>query len=419
MTVRASDANNDPIAYRLVTAPSGATIDRNSGRFQWTPTDDFGGTVAITVEAFEQSANRLRTTRSFLVQVGNAAPTASVQSSPIVNGGQPVPVTLVAQDPSLVDQQSSFRFDLDWDNDGLFDQTVVGPSGSVVLRTFTGTGRRNFGVRATDKDGGVSTTTIASVFIGGVFVEPNPNNPSQRNLTFVGTDGDDEVRFEQMSGTNSVNVYTTRLNGQVVNLVQRFDNITGFVQAVMGNGNDTVLANQLTNIRILADGGMGNDSLRGGMSTDTILGGDGRDTIWGMNASDSIDGGTGDDTIFGDVPMGAGFSTSRSTFGRDTILGGDGNDVIYGDSDGGEGASDWIDAGNGNDIVYGDGASGSSTASDTIFGGAGNDILFGDHPSARNSSGGPDLLYGGAGNDILYGGGGATASTATAAATSS
>ncbi|MBY0585695.1 hypothetical protein K2X85_00875 [bacterium] len=406
-SVRAIDPNSDPIAYRIVAAPSGATIDPVTGQFTWAPTDDYRGLVPITVEAFEQSASRLRSTRTFLVQVNNAAPTAAVSTAPIVTGGQLVPVTLQANDPGLVDSNSNFRFDVDWNNDGVFDETIIGRSGSTVQRSFAGVGRQSFAVRATDKDGGTSATTVASVFIGGVFVEPNPANPSQRNLTFVGTDGDDNVRFEQIAGTNSVNVYTTRLNGQVVNTVQRFDNITGFVQAVMGAGNDTVLADQLSNVRISIDGGVGNDSLRGGMANDTILGGDGNDTIWGMSGSDNIDGGVGNDRIFGDVQAGQGFINSRSTLGQDTIRGGAGNDEIYGDSDGGEGANDWIDAGDGNDTVYGDGSSGYFAASDTIFGGDGNDILFGDHPSALASSGGPDFIDGGAGSDIVYGGGGA------------
>jgi hypothetical protein len=405
-SLRAVDPNSDPVSYRIVAAPSGATIDSNTGRFDWTPTDDFRGLVPITVEAFEQSASRLRSTRTFLVQVNNAAPTASVSTSSIVTGGQMVPVTLQANDPGSVDANSNFRFDVDWNNDGTFDETIVGRNGSTVQRAFAGVGRQSFSVRATDKDGGVSSTTVASVFIGGVFVEPNPSNPSQRNLTFVGTDGNDEVRFEQIAGTSSVNVYTTRLNGQVVNTVQRFDNITGFVQAVMGSGNDTVLADQLSNIRISIDGGVGTDSLRGGQANDTILGGDGDDTIWGMAGNDSIDGGAGADRIFGDVQSGVGFGNARSTLGQDTIRGGAGNDLIYGDSDGGEGANDWIDAGDGDDTVYGDGSSGYFAAGDTIFGGAGNDLLFGDHPSATATSGGPDFIDGGSGNDIVYGGGG-------------
>jgi hypothetical protein len=405
--IQATDTTNDPIAYRIVAAPSGATVDSSTGRFQWTPTDDFRGAVPVTIEAFEQGGSRLRTTRTFLIDVRNANPTASVVAPATVVGGQMASITLNATDPGLADQAANFRFEVDWNNDGRFDQTIIGRTGSTVQRLFTGGGQRSFTVRATDKDGGISQTTTGSVFIGGVFVETDPNNPSIRNLVVVSSEGDDSIRLEQVTGTNSVIVYTNVLNGQIVNQVQRFDNITGIISVAAGGGNDTVVADQVTNIRLSIDGGAGNDSLCAGMANDTILGGDGIDTIWGMRGNDSIDGGAGADLLFGDVPNTGAFSIARSTLGRDTIRGGAGNDTIYGDSDGGEGASDWIDAGDGDDTVFGDGSVGSLLAGDTIFGGAGNDLLFGDHPEAPILGGGQDSVDGGSGNDIVYGGGGA------------
>jgi hypothetical protein len=71
------------------------------------------------------------------IAVHNAAPTASGISGPSVLAvGESADFTLTASDPSPVDQSSNFTFQIDWDNNVVFDQVVTGLSGLAVPHTF-------------------------------------------------------------------------------------------------------------------------------------------------------------------------------------------------------------------------------------------------------------------------------------------
>jgi len=65
------------------------------------------------------------------------------------------------------------------------------------------------------------------------------------------------------------------------------------------NGNDIVDASQLSAdaIRLVADGGNGNDLLVGGAGNDTLLGGNGDDILIGGLGKDVLDGGNGYDVV--------------------------------------------------------------------------------------------------------------------------
>ena len=396
-----------PVSYNLAVAPDGAKIDSQTGKFTWTTPDSFNGIVPVTVEAVSKSNSQLRSMRTFLVEVSNIAPTAMIYASSSVIGGTEQSITLTADDPSSVDADANFTFDIDWNGDGITDQTVDGPSGVVVKHVFNSPGAQTINVTATDKDGGVSDVASATVFVGGIFVQPDPNDPTKNNLIVVGTDGADVITLNQDSSSGPVTVTLSMLNGLAVNIIQQFANITGHLEVFTAGGDDIVHAEGVKFTALKIDSGAGNDSLAGGYKDDTILAGDGNDTIWGLIGNDSIDGGAGDDLIFGDQPDGYGYSSTRSNLGNDTIFGGTGNDTIYGDSDGGEGKSDYIDAGDGDDMVVADGPEGSSTANDTIYGGDGNDLIFADNPTTPPDAGGKDSVDGGSGADIIYGGGGA------------
>lgn len=395
------------VTYNLAVAPAGATIDSKTGAFTWTPPDNYNGLMPITIEAVDSSDSRLRTIRTFLVDVGNLAPTATIYAPSVVVGGIEQSITLSATDPSTVDESALFTFDIDWNGDGVTDETVVGPSGLVVSHIFYDAGWQTVNVTATDKDGGVSDVASTAVFVGGVFVDPNPQEPGTNDLIIVGSDGTDNITITQDTKGGPITVLVSILNGVAVNQTYQFTNITGRVEAYGYGGNDLINAKDVKYTAVSIDGGTGNDSLLGGYLNDTILGDDGNDTIWGGLGNDNIDGGAGQDLIFGDATIGQGVSLTRNSLGKDTIYGGTGNDVIYGDGDGGEGASDYIDAGDGDDTVIADGSEGMGPIGDTILGGAGNDLLFGDSPSVSADKGGNDSIDGGSGNDVIYGGGGA------------
>lgn len=175
----------------------------------------------------------------------------------------------------------------------------------------------------------------------------------------------------------------------------------------LGNGNDTVTANDLSNLIITNDGndlvndnggwdriwlgrgndtaygGRGNDRIGGDAGADKIWAGSGNDTVWGGGWGDEIGGGSGDDLLYGDN-------------GNDTIWGGSDNDTIYGglhdDQIGGGSGRDLMQGEDGNDVLRG------GSGRDTLDGGAGHDNLDGGSDN--------DVLRGGVGNDTLFGGSG-------------
>jgi Ca2+-binding RTX toxin-like protein len=191
------------------------------------------------------------------------------------------------------------------------------------------------------------------------------------------------------------------------------------------DGNDTVTSGDISalgNAQLIVDLGAGDDSidLTGSMNSQLRLvatGGTGSDTISGGNGGDTIDGGGGNDVLTGN----AGFDSIDGGDGNDTISGGNGNDALNGRNDadmitGGDG-SDTISGGSGNDTLDG------GTGADTILGGTGNDriagrdgddnlvgeegsdTIIGEGGDDRiDGSAGTDLLAGGFGNDFIIGG---------------
>jgi len=355
----------------------------------WIPNSNGVYTVGLRVTGPSGSATDTAT-----VTVDNTAPTASITGANISHVGVLQSFTLLAVDPSPADQSAGFTFNIDWNNDGTFDETVVGPSGRVVSHTFAAAGSFPIQVRATDKDGGTSVNGSHTIHVWRLA-------QVGANVEWEGSGGDDSVQFTQ-TGATDVEVLTTKVGGFTTNFVQTFTGITGRVIGKGNAGHDALHAAALTSLAATLEGGRHNDTLTGGAADDTLRGefigakGD------GAEGNDSITGGAGHDLIEGDGLEG----------GKDTIRGGTGNDTILGDgSDGAEGRADilfgedgddqifghhghdFIDGGNDRDLITGgDGAE----ANDTLVGGSGNDVLSG--------SAGNDSLSGGAGNDVLLGG---------------
>jgi Ca2+-binding RTX toxin-like protein len=125
----------------------------------------------------------------------------------------------------------------------------------------------------------------------------------------------------------------------------------GIFQAVirLGNQNDSV-GFELGSfedpiLRMIVEGGLGDDTITGGSGADNLDGGAGRDTINGEDGNDFITGGLDDDTING----GRGTDHLFGNLGKDVINGDADNDEI----DGGVG-DDTINGGQGADVIRGD-----------------------------------------------------------------
>lgn len=115
--------------------------------------------------------------------------------------GQPTPFNFYADDYSSIDSNSPFTFMVDWNNDGIFDQTVIGPSGIAVHHVFDSVGPKSIGLKAIDKDGGESVVSdwpvTVSATSGQLALNPdalNMNEESEANgeapsLTRLGDEG--------------------------------------------------------------------------------------------------------------------------------------------------------------------------------------------------------------------------------------
>jgi Ca2+-binding RTX toxin-like protein len=154
-------------------------------------------------------------------------------------------------------------------------------------------------------------------------------------------------------------------------------------------------------------GGEGDDYLDGGWDFDVLNGEGGSDTLVANGESDAandlsynyLDGGTGDDRLYG----GAGRDGLYGGAGNDTIIGGTGDDTIDGGTENdrlyGDDGNDRIYGGDGNDLILcgvGDDVADGNAGNDSVLGEDGNDFVHGDA--------GYDFVFGGAGDDGVRGG---------------
>jgi Ca2+-binding RTX toxin-like protein len=122
--------------------------------------------------------------------------------------------------------------------------------------------------------------------------------------TMVGGGGVDTIDHTIWNGDYILNLATGSSN-------YFGESYTGFENAVMGGGDDSVIGTSAANY---IDGGAGNDTLEGRGGGDTLYGGDGNDLIIGGTGQDYMWGDTGADTFdFNNV------TESPNGAARDTI----------------------------------------------------------------------------------------------------
>lgn len=174
----------------------------------------------------------------------------------------------------------------------------------------------------------------------------------QGALMIVGDSDDDIVRVREQGDKIQVAAATP---GEP--LIYRDVADYSQVRAIIfkgGSGNDHFI--NRTNIRLRAEGGLGNDTIYGGIDGFAeIFGGGDNDTLIGTKAGNKIEGGEGNDVLFG-------------LEGNDVLIGGPGRDFLHGY----EGA----------DLLFG------GTGMDDLYGGPDPDFLEG----GRDLT--PDFLYG-------------------------
>ncbi len=180
---------------------------------------------------------------------------------------------------------------------------------------------------------------------------PSPSVTGGTSLRYLGTAGDDNVRFTLANGRFIVDDAValkiggtcepvagdpTKASCPAAKVGNKFREFT----VVTSNGNDRVV-NATSTVSTLgapmrASAGHGNDRLVGDARVDDVLlGSDGNDDLFGVGGQNELDGGAGDDNLTGGS-------------GGDELVGGSGDD----DLDGGA-SDDTLDGGLGQDVMDG------------------------------------------------------------------
>ncbi len=342
--VRVLDANGDPDAdYRLyypeqrpdfivpVSSPGvgGAPVPGLTNAELW---DQFGlaiggavspcigGACSNATTAFETNGD------AFDISIFSF-----ITGATSVRRDQSLTLTLIGVDFSSYDQ-GDFTFNIDWDNDGLFDETIVGPSGITVDYQFIKHGLTTIRVVAENSFGDMSGEATFDVNVIGYELLPNEEDPALTDFVWYGTPGDDKAYFVP-NGT-TVWFLEDVINSQQTSESFFLSGVTGEVIISGFDGNDT-LAATLTSRSVDLIGGQGNDLLvgdggddflDGGPGDDILVSGDGNDVLFGGDGQDFLFSGPGNDLLFGQ----AGDDVLNGDAGRDILIGGEGSDNLNG-----------------------------------------------------------------------------------------
>lgn len=318
------------------------------------------------------------TSAATTLSVVNAAPTAWLGGPNFGVRGQPFNYFLYAADPAGADQVTNFTFDIDWNGDGIVDQSVVGPNATAVSHVYAESGAYTIKLTATDKDGGTSAVYSWAVNVVKWTVTPDGSNPSLSNLVIGGATGNN---FYSLWGIGPTSVGVVDSTGDLG--IFRADGVTGKIIVFMQGGDDT-LTIEAGMAGFDVDAHLGNGfnqfaALGGGNAAYTIHGGADIDQVFIVgqgSIATTFHGGEGDD-LYLDV---SGHPTNSAT-----VLGQGGNDGAAGG-----GGPDSFNGGSGNDLLVGFGGN------DTLLGGDGDDFLVGGD--------GADSLDGGSNQDLLVAG---------------
>jgi hypothetical protein len=294
LTGSATDATNPATATFAWTVTKNADptpfATGTGSTFTFTPDDN--GTFTVTLTVTDPDAGSATATATDTFNVQNVPPTASIGGGAVSVPGLPVSFTLGATDPSSVDTAAGFTFNIDWDSNGTVDQTVTGPSGTVVSHTFATTGSVTVTATAADKDGGVSAPVTQTVTVQQAALIPDQLNPGQMLLAVGGTEGNDTISLVPAGNSGRIRVFE---NGQSLGTFGQAGRIAVFGLA----GDDNIhLAGSIRTPAWL-DGGDGNDQLMGAKGSDVLLGGAGDDHLNGGQGADILIGGAGADRILG------------------------------------------------------------------------------------------------------------------------
>jgi len=153
------------------------------------------------------------------------------------------------------------------------DFAALDGADSVVVHDLSGTGVKQVNVDLAKSLGG-DTADV-----------------KQDKVTADGTTGDDAITVSQSGSAVTVDGLPSQLN------VDHADAGLDFLTIEGGAGNDVIDASGMpaASVKLVLNGGNGNDVLRGGAGDDTLNGGDGNDVLAGGGGLDVLNGGAGSD----------------------------------------------------------------------------------------------------------------------------
>jgi hypothetical protein len=205
-----------------------------------------------------------------------------------------------------------FTYSIDWNGDGIVDQTVRGPNGATVDHAYAAGGEYNVRVTATVKVGAEDyTSNVAGqnvkVFAVSVTVQADPGNATLKALVVEGSANAETLVLSPGTG----NGVALSINGYSVGTFAAPGGVPFAHLLVYGNGgNDTLRLTGGLAVPAFLFGGDGNDTLDasgstannvlvGGAGADALTGGSGRDLLIGGLGADTLRGGGGDDILIG------------------------------------------------------------------------------------------------------------------------
>lgn len=320
LTLTASAVAPGPLLYSWDVNGDGVYGDATGSNptLSWAQLQTLGvndGAAAFQVRvAVDNGAHPPVISSATTLSVANTPPTAalSLVGDAAVRGA-PSKFVLTATDPSWADQNGNFTWQIDWNGDQLFDETVVGPSGAGVTHIYATTGAYGARVRATDKDGGVGSISTTTVTVQPWAVTLN-SATGLTDLVWGGGSGLNVVLFLGGGGT-TISSFELIVDGTYRNSVNTYSGVTGKVRAYGQASDDLLWAIALFGKSVEFYGAGGNDRLIGSPQNDLLDGGDGDDFLWGHLGDDSLTGGAGNDLLFGYL-------------GADTLNGGAGSDLL-------------------------------------------------------------------------------------------
>ncbi len=189
--VTAIDPDNDPIIYELVSAPSGAAIDRATGRLTWAARD--GEAIALFKVRATDLTGDTAADLDVIVRVKDVAPILDVAAPSSAVLGKPVTVVLSARDPG---DDTIQTWAIDW-GDGWSD-VASGPT-ATLQHIYGKAGTYSIRVSAANEDGTFAADP-RDIRMVSPYLEVSELTPLGNGF---------HLRFNQPLITESLNLYGT------------------------------------------------------------------------------------------------------------------------------------------------------------------------------------------------------------------